>query len=129
MRLAGLGVESFSDDAAVADDDAAHHRVGAGVAGRLARQLHAPPHVVSVVQVPRRLRLAAPAEGPGHEAGAGSGGERGGADRALGEVRARDERGRHARGRRAVATGEWRVSGRGGEPNPRAAACARGEFG
>lgn len=101
MRLTGFGVESFSDDAAVADDDAAHHRVGAGVAGRLARQLHAPSHVLGV-QVPRRLRLAAHAAptkgpGPGREAGAGRGGERGGADRALGEVRARDERGRHGR--------------------------------
>lgn len=101
MRLAGFGVESFSNDAAVADDDAAHHRVGAGVAGRLARQLHAPSHVLGV-QVPRRLRLAAHAAptkgpGPGREAGAVMGGERGGADRALGEVRARDERGRHGR--------------------------------
>jgi hypothetical protein len=78
--LAGFGVESLPDDAAVTDDDAANHRVGAGVAGGLASQLHAPPHVVAV-QVPRRLRLAphagrdpAAAKAPGRDAGAGRGG-------------------------------------------------------
>jgi hypothetical protein len=48
VRLAGFGVEPL-EDAAVADDDAADHRVGAGVAGRHARQFHAPPHVVPVL--------------------------------------------------------------------------------
>ena len=121
MWLAGFGVESLSDDAAVADDDAADHRVGAGVAGCLAGQLDAPPHVVAV-QVSRRLRLAphagrdpAPAKAPGRDAGAGRGGHGGGPDGARGEVRARDERGGHGRRVRAEAT----------EPNPR----REGEFG
>ena len=46
MGLAGFGVESL------ADEDAADHGVRAGVAGRLPRQLDAPPHVVRV-DVPR----------------------------------------------------------------------------
>ena len=116
--LAGFGVESLSDDAAVADDDAADHRVGAGVAGCLAGQLDAPPHVVAV-QVPRRLRLAphagrdpAPAKAPGRDAGAGRGGHGGGPDGARGEVRARDERGGH--GRRAEARAPNPLGSRGG---------------
>lgn len=111
--LAGFRVESLSDDAAIADDDTTHHRVGAGVAGGLARQLHAPAHVVSV-QVPGLLCLAphaAPDKATGRDAGlvagAGKGDHGGGADGPRGEVRARDERGGH--GRRAGAR----------QPNPR----------
>jgi hypothetical protein len=89
------------------------------VSGRLARQLHAPPHVVAV-RVPRRLRLAPhagrhrpPAEATGRDAGAGRGGKGGGAEGVRGEVRARDERGGH---------------GRREEPNPRGQGqCVRGE--
>lgn len=101
--LAGFGVESLSDNAAVADDDTTHHRVGAGVAGGLARQLHAPAHVVAV-QVPRRRLCLAPHAAPdkatGRDAGAGRGGQGGGADGPRSEVRARDERG-GGHGRRA----------------------------
>ena len=113
MWLAGFGVESLSDDAAVADDDAADHRVGAGVAGCLAGQLDAPPHVVAV-QVPRRLRLAphagrdpAPAKAPGRDAGPRRGGQGGGGDGSRGEVRARDERGGHGRRAEARAPNPW----------------------
>lgn len=100
MGLAGFGMESLADDAAVADNDTADHGVRAGVSGRLARQLHAPPHVVAVHVA--RLRLAphtadeatAP---PDREAGAARRGRRGGGGGARSEVGARDERGGHVR--------------------------------
>ena len=118
MWLAGFGVESLSYDAAVTDDDAAHHRVRAGVASRRARQLDAPPHVVAV-QVPRRLRLAphagrdpAPAKAPGRDAGPRRGGQGGGGDGSRGEVC----RGGHGRRAEAREPNPWgsRVSVRGG---------------
>lgn len=76
MGLSSFGVETLADDPAVADDDAADHGVRAGVPGRRARQLHAPPDVVPVHVARAALRLAPqpPAAAHGHEAGAARGG-------------------------------------------------------
>jgi hypothetical protein len=98
MGLSSFGVKSLADNLAVADEDAAHHGVGAGVPGRLPRQLDAPAHVVRVHVARLRLRLAPHAgrEPPraaaaDREAGAARGGRRG--CWAGGEMGARDERG------------------------------------
>jgi hypothetical protein len=90
VRLAGFGVEPLADDSAVADDDAADHGVGAGVAGRFARQLHAPPHVAPVDVA--RLGLAS------HGAREAAAAKGGGADGAQGQVGARGEQGSHGQG-------------------------------
>jgi hypothetical protein len=95
MGLSSFGVKSLADNLAVADEDAAHHGVGAGVPGRLPRQLDAPAHVVRVHVARLRLAPHAGREPPRAAADRDAGAARGGrwGCWAGGEMGPRDERG------------------------------------